>query len=138
MNFFLKLWFTIRAIRSMVGTRHNVDWTISDSNAFKIFLNSQTGRRFVQAMRNSALEATSGAVFADPQKLISKAGYAQGFQSAFALVCRLSATDPLQLARHDGKTALTESSAESPQGHESEDSEPLFWGDLSSSGSTIE
>src|ERR1700676_2811830 len=108
MNFLIRISFRIRAVLAMLGVRQTVDWTDGDAAHLKVFLNSQTGQRFIHAVRNNALEATANAVHALPADLERKAGQAQGLQAAFALVCRLSATDPLQVVRHDGDISLTE------------------------------
>jgi hypothetical protein len=134
MNFLIRVWFRLRAVKAMLGVRKEVDWTYADSSALKVFLNSQPGQRFINAIRNNALEATVTAVFASAAEIERKSGRAQGLQSAFALVCRLSATDPLKVVRHDGQTSLTESSDDSVP----EDKEPFFWGRTGSLGSTIE
>ncbi len=136
MSFLTNIILRIRAALAMLGVRHTIDWTVADQTALKLFLNGQTGQRFIQAVRNDALDATAKAVFAPIGELERAAGYAKGLQAAFAHVCRLSATDPLKVARHDGKTSLTENSEDLQP--EEEAAEPFFWGSQSSLGSTIE
>ena len=122
--------------RSMVGDENAGDWTESDRNALRLFLNSQTGRRYAHAVRNSALRSTVQAVHSAPEALVLACGVAKGQQMMFSLLCFLSGTNPLRLIQHDGEFSLTETRENTGPEESEDDGESSFDG-LTSQGSPI-
>lgn len=127
-----------RTRASMVGVANPTSWTESDKNTLRVFINTQTGQRLINIMRNNALSMTVNAVHAPAAELVEKAGVAKGMQMSFGALCQLAATDPLKVVQHDGQFSLTESSEKpDPDNEESEEDEDGPSAGLSNPGSPI-
>lgn len=97
-----------------------VDWRDHDRDSFRLFLQSESGQRFIHIQRNNAWNAVMASVFSPPERLAESAGIAKGMQMGYQSVCQLAGTDPLKVVRHDGLSVSPTASGEQT-GEESDD-----------------
>jgi hypothetical protein len=96
-NALVRLWYRWQVVCSLFGPRWNmIDWDRQDAKSLATFLETSSGKKLVVTMRNAALEAAVRSCHAEVNNLEIAAGFAKGWQAAFALLCNLSALRPPQ------------------------------------------
>ncbi len=87
----------------MCGVPVRVSWNERDKYNLALFLQTQSGQRFIHLIRNASVDRTQKSVWAK-----GSPDNARGWQEAFNLICFSAAYDPLKLVEHDSQVSLTD------------------------------
>jgi hypothetical protein len=87
----------------MCGVPVRVSWNERDKYNLALFLQTQSGARFIHMVRNASVDVTQKSVWdkGSPER-------ARGYQELFNLICVSAAYDPLRLVEHDSQVSLTD------------------------------
>jgi hypothetical protein len=99
MNF---LWRTIVKAWIALPINRRVDWDQEDLDTLRLFLESKSGKRFLQKLRESAADVSFASVYSPASQAVSASAYARGWQDSLALVYRLSKVFPEQVESEYG------------------------------------
>jgi hypothetical protein len=70
------------------------DWDEEDIETLRLYLESKSGTRFLQKLRESAADISFASVYSPANQAVSASAYARGWQDSLALVYRLSKVFP--------------------------------------------
>ncbi len=95
--------YRVRTIAAICGVPVRVSWNERDKYNLALFLQTQSGQRFIHLIRNASVDQTQKCCWANgaPER-------ARGWQEAFNLICFSAAYDPLKLVEYDSQVSLTD------------------------------
>jgi hypothetical protein len=88
------LWRVIVRAWLTAPINQRTDWEQDDIETLRLYLESKSGKRFLQKLRESAADVSFASVYAPNTQAVSAAAYARGWQDSLALVYRLSRVFP--------------------------------------------